>query len=318
MSKERQGAAGEVQLEQSSYEIIRNRLQQAGSELRSRLDKLNASRREVFGAIPTQLLATEQIATSHHCIARDLVPIGDRFLFGFNVHLGLKTETKLSDVFAAYRFADNTFHEETLALIDDPRFTLDFQQLYKYYAATQFARFHLSAPNLFMVFQVGKTASDIKVFKWVIADGALHYVDNRSEHELKLPPQHEFLWTRTHRDLHRHGAHPHISVDDLLFVETVGGDFLFASRVFATSFSIERTVISCGKTPSKTLVCCSPKITESYSRTDCIRNSERTARLTRPASAFSMRNGLRRQMAKTTCSFSTNRNRAIICCWVTT
>ena len=31
-------------------------------------------------------------------------------------------------------------------------------------------------------------------------------------------------WVRTHRDLHRDGEHPHISIDDRVFVETVGGD----------------------------------------------------------------------------------------------
>ncbi|HMP79822.1 MAG TPA: DNA repair ATPase, partial [Pirellulaceae bacterium] len=218
-----EGAAA-IQLEQSTYEIIRNRLQQAGDNLRGKLDQLNQARRDVFGAIPTTLLSTEQVSTEHNCVARDLVPVGDHFIFGFNVHLGLKTETTISDVFAIYRFADQVFHESDLSLLDDSRFVLEFQQLYKYYSATQFAKFHLAYPNLYMVFQVGKTAADIKVFKWVMVGDRLQYVDNRSEHEVRSPPQHEFLWKRTHRDLHRHGRHPHISVEDIVFVETIGGD----------------------------------------------------------------------------------------------
>lgn len=213
-----------IGLEQSTYEIIRNRLQQAGGELRRRLDQLNQARRDVFGAIPTRLLATEQVSTEHNCVARDLVPVGEHFLFGFNVHLGLKTETNVADVFSVFRFADETFHEADLSLLDDSRFLLEFQQLYKYYSATQFIKFHLAYPNLYMIFQVGKSAGDIKVFKWVITDGRLQYIDNRSEHEVRSPPQHEFTWKRTHRDLHRQGKHPHISVEDILFVETIGGD----------------------------------------------------------------------------------------------
>lgn len=218
------GAPAAPQLEQSTYEIIRHRLQTAGAELRRRTEQLNQARRQVFGTIPTTLLTTEQVSTNHHCIARDLVPVGDRFLFGFNVHLGLKTETGVDDVFAIYRFRDQSFHEEDLALLDDSRFHLEFKQLYKYYTATQFVKFHLAFPHLYMVFQVGKTPQDIKVFKWVLAGDRLQYVDNRSEHEVRSPPQHEFLWKRTHRDLHRHGRHPHISVENIIFVETIGGD----------------------------------------------------------------------------------------------
>ena len=74
-----------------------------------------------------------------------------------------------------------------------------------------------------MVFQVGKGLNDIKTFKWSIQGDELIYIDNRSDHEYRLPPQHEFEWARTHRDLHQSGEHPHIAIDDRIFVETVGG-----------------------------------------------------------------------------------------------
>ncbi len=44
-----------VGLESSTYEIIRSRLTGSGKELRSRLDKLNLARKEVFGSIDTAL-----------------------------------------------------------------------------------------------------------------------------------------------------------------------------------------------------------------------------------------------------------------------
>ncbi|MCA9219772.1 MAG: hypothetical protein KDA71_05555, partial [Planctomycetales bacterium] len=50
---------GETTLESGTYEIIRNRLRQHGKELRSRLEKLNAARKDVFGTIETKLLGTE-------------------------------------------------------------------------------------------------------------------------------------------------------------------------------------------------------------------------------------------------------------------
>ena len=75
-----------------------------------------------------------------------------------------------------------------------------------------------------MIFQISNNAGDFKAFKWLVNDGKLTYVDNRSDHEVKVPQQHEFQWKRTHRDMHRTGHHPHISIMDRIFVETVGGD----------------------------------------------------------------------------------------------
>jgi hypothetical protein len=216
--------APESQLERSTYEIIRNRLETHAKELRSRMDQLNDLRRDVFGSIPTELKGTERINTANKCVARDIVAIGDRLLFGYNVYIGLRTETKMADVFAVYHSEGEHFVEESLDLLSDKNFEHDFKQLYKYYKDTTFSKFQSIGPYLYLVFQVGKTVSDIKSFKFLIKDGNLQYVDNRSEHEVKFPPQHDFEWKRTHRDLHRSGQHPHISIDDRVFVETIGGD----------------------------------------------------------------------------------------------
>ena len=224
-------AAGESteRLERGTYEIIRGRLESHAKDLLNRLEDLNSERRNVFGSIETKLLSSERITTDNNCVPRDMVPIGDRFLFGYNVHIGLRSETRVEDVFAVHHLSSaaaesGLFRRDTLALIDDTQFQTDFRDLYRYYKKTQFAKFFVRAPHLYMVFRVGKTAADIKAFKWLISDEGLEYVDCRSEHEVRYPPQHEFEWQRTHRDLHRSGEHPHISVEDRLFVETVGGD----------------------------------------------------------------------------------------------
>ncbi len=219
-----QPAGSTDQLEHSTYEIIRNRLAHSARQLQSRLDLLNQERRRVFGSIATELLATDRITTPHNCVPRDMYAVGNRFLFGFNVHLGLKTETELADVFAVFRFEDLDFKEDELELLSDPNFLHDFQQLYKYYRDTRFSKFHVVGPHVYMVFQIGKDATQIKAFKWLVHEGALKYVDNRSEHEAVFPSQYAYRWQRTHRDLHRSGPHPHISIEDRVFVETVGGD----------------------------------------------------------------------------------------------
>ena len=216
--------SSEPQLERGTYEIIQSRLKSHSSELRDRLDKLNEERREVFGSIPTELISTQRITTSNNCVAQDMVSVGDKFLFGYNVHMGLKAVTEVADVFGAYEFRDGAMHELPLDMLKQGSFEQDFFSLYKYYKDTRFLRFFISGPQLYLVFQIGKSTSDTKAFKFLVNEGELSYIDNRSDHEVKSPPQHDFKWIRTHRELHRDGEHPHISIDDRVFVETVGGD----------------------------------------------------------------------------------------------
>ncbi len=207
-----------------TYEILQNRLQQQTQQLRERLQQLNQSRQEVFGAIETKLVATERIHTEHNCVPYDMVPLDTNFLFGYNVHLGLKTHVELSDVFSFYAYQDHSFHPLGLELLSDNTFEADFQKLYKYYKDTKFIRFVQRGPYLYMVFRISKGANDLKAFKWEIDGELLVYRDNRSEHEIELPEQHDFVWQRTTRDDQREGKHPHISVADQVFVETMGGD----------------------------------------------------------------------------------------------
>src|SRR5688572_2425615 len=92
-------------LEQGTYEILRARLQSHGADLRELLTELNTARQDVFGAIPTALVATERLTTENNCTPRDMREIGEgRFLFGYNVQLGLRSETTIADVFALYHY----------------------------------------------------------------------------------------------------------------------------------------------------------------------------------------------------------------------
>src|SRR5210317_1209526 len=114
------------ELQAGTYEIIRNRLLTQGKDLRQRLDQLNAARKEAFGAVEYQLLASERVSTDNNCIPRDIVAIGDRCLFGYNVFVGLRTETTLADVFALYRCRNGAFGRQSLDLLQDAQFIADF------------------------------------------------------------------------------------------------------------------------------------------------------------------------------------------------
>ena len=214
------------QLEGGTYEIIRNRLLKEGTELRSQLTSLNDARKEVFGAIETQLISNDRISTSNNCIARDIVAIGDLSIFGYNVHIGLRSGIKLADVFSIYKFDGQThaFVLQPMDFLQDEKFEADFTNLYRYYKNTTFSKFAVIGSYLYMVFQVSDKTSDIKTFKFLIKNDTLTYIDNRSDHEYQFPNQFEFKWVRARRDMQRMGEHPHISILDRIFVETVGGD----------------------------------------------------------------------------------------------
>ncbi len=211
-------------LASGTYEVLRNRLREAATDLRLRFEKLNAARADVFGNIETRLQATAHVTTDHNCVPRDLMTFGSRVILGYNVQFGLKTEIAPSDVLGLYRFDGEHTHQEPLSSILDERFHRDFQELYRYYRGTQFSRFYQRGPNVYMVFQVGKTPSDIKTFKWALDGSSLRYIDNRSESEVRQAEQHAFRWTRATREHHRQGLHPHVSIEDRVFVECVGGD----------------------------------------------------------------------------------------------
>lgn len=222
-------AAKASELGSGTYEVIRQRLQAQGAALRERMAKLDARRREVFGAIEFKLLQSDRITTAHNCVPQDMVQLGrGSFLFGFNVQLGLKREVELSDVFAVFQrdAADGTFKERELAVLQDPVFLTDFKRLYHVYEKAAFSKFSLVEGTLYGVFHTGAGATDIAVFKWVFNGGQLRYVDGRAESEYRkvgFPPAHEFRWRTPDRQSFRYGTHPHVSIEERVFVECIGG-----------------------------------------------------------------------------------------------
>ena len=217
----------QTNLDGGTYEIIRSRLNKQGEELAQRLEDLNTDRKEVFGSIENKLLSADKISTDNNCIARDMVSLGNnRMLFGFNVHIGLREEVKVEDVFSYYHFnaEDHNFKRAEMDFFKNEKFLEDFANLYKYYKETTFVQFAEINTFLYLVFQTGKNISDIKTFKWKITKEGLNYYGNRSDSEYKFPNRYDFIWKKATRDMHRTGAFPHISLDDLVFVETTGGD----------------------------------------------------------------------------------------------
>lgn len=213
----------------ATYEVIRQRLEARASELQEKSSALDALRRTVFGSVGYALLQGDRITTSHNCVPQDMVEIGEgTFLFGFNVRFGLKNETALGDVFAVYRRdeASGSFQEVEPTLLQDPKFLTDFARIYRVYEHATFRKFSVAEGSLYMVFRTGAAEGDIAAFRWEILGDSLSYADGRAETDYRrigFPPPHNFRWAIPDRDSYRYGDFPHISIEDRVFVECVGG-----------------------------------------------------------------------------------------------
>ncbi|AGZ46648.1 DNA repair ATPase [Actinoplanes friuliensis] len=217
-------------LDAGTYEVLRGRLGTQAKELAERAETLNARRVETFGGQQMRLLGTERIRTENNCVPRDIVQVGGTMLFGYNVFIGLKTETAISDVFSVHGFGRDgeAFRFDSGAalpgLLDDPVFERDFAELYRYYRETHLLQLRRLEGLLLAVFQTGARPDDLKVLRWKVGtDGSVSYVDNRGERDHVFPPSHDFEWRLTTREQHVLGRHPHVSIEDEVFVETVGG-----------------------------------------------------------------------------------------------
>src|SRR5690606_23240746 len=92
--------------EGGAYEVLQRRLQEQGQRLRGLTDALNVQRLEVFGTSRMEVIGRVRIRSENNCVARDIVQVGDCLLFGYNVFLGLKQETRIEDVFSLYRLSE--------------------------------------------------------------------------------------------------------------------------------------------------------------------------------------------------------------------
>ena len=216
--------------EGGAYEVIRQRLTEQATRLKQQLDHHNQQRITEFGQTKLEVQGRVRVRTENNCVARDIVPVGDSILFGYNVFIGLKKETQISDVFSLYRLVqtDSGYELEPRDIsgtfLADAAFQKEFNELYVYYKEARLLQLKVQEQTLFAVFQIGRKLDDTRVFQWRInRDGSAAYIDNRGERALKRAPSHDFEWQKAAREQHIAGQHPHINILDKAFVETIGG-----------------------------------------------------------------------------------------------
>jgi hypothetical protein len=234
------------ELDGGNYEVIRARLEDLGKRLRAQAEALNGARKETFGSTELVVVGNERVRTENNCLPRDIANVGGQLLFGYNVHIGLKSETRLEDVLALHRFGRREGAGEPVEGADEASpggFELaevgldalpglraealerEFSELYHYYKDARLTGVRTIGGKLLAVFQTGERRTDVRVFRWSLdPQRRPTYVDNRGERDNVFPPPHDFEWTPTSREQHVHGRHPHVNLLDEVFVETVGGD----------------------------------------------------------------------------------------------
>jgi len=218
--------------EGGAYEIIRKRLIEQGKRLDQSARSLNEERLGEFGSSDMSVTARVRVRTENNCIARDIVQVGDQLLFGYNVFIGLKKETKIEDVFSLFSVKESESGIELEpasydgTFLSQSRFVNDFDELYRYYKHTKLVQLTVKDGKLLAGFQIGERLEDIRVFRWAVSpDGKdINYIDNRGERDIQLPSPYDFEWVETTREDSTHGRHPHMNILDTVFVETIGGD----------------------------------------------------------------------------------------------
>nr|WSY52986.1 DNA repair ATPase [Streptomyces sp. NBC_00886] len=214
-------------LDTGTYEVLRDRLAAQAAELARRAEALNARRTEEFGSTRLELTGTEHLNTEHPAAPRDIVAVGDTLLFGHQVSLGVTRETTVADVLAPRDRHDlRRLPEDAVpGLLDDPDFVREFGALHRYYRQARLLRLRRVDGKLLAVFRTGEKADDIRVLRWALTeDGrAATFLDAHGERDQVLPPPYDFDWTETTREDQVPGRHPHVRIQDGLYVDTVGG-----------------------------------------------------------------------------------------------
>ncbi|MDR1920690.1 MAG: DNA repair ATPase, partial [Candidatus Adiutrix sp.] len=103
---EKERILDEAVAEGGAYDILRRRLADLGAKLNDEARGLNARRIEEFGQSGLDIIGRLRIRTENNCRARDIARVGELLLFGYNVFIGLKKETRVEDVFSLYRLEE--------------------------------------------------------------------------------------------------------------------------------------------------------------------------------------------------------------------
>jgi GNAT superfamily N-acetyltransferase len=208
-------------LDGGAYEVLRDRMVAAAGDLAERARELNARRVETFGGLDLELVATDRLSTEAPGTPADLVQVGGLLLAGHHLQAG-------PDTLTLHRRTGDTLtpapRDAVPGLLDDPAFERDLEDLHRYFQQATLRRLRVAGPLLLAVFATGDADADIRVLRWRLRpDGSPEYLDAKGERDHLRPAAQDLTWTPADREHHVAGKHPHIAIDDTLYLSTLGG-----------------------------------------------------------------------------------------------
>lgn len=215
-----------------TYELIKRRLDDTAKAILQKTEQLNASRLEEFGSYSHELVSKLNLHTENLSSAVDMIQVDGKILIGYNVTIGMRSQISIEDIFSFLEIEKNTegYHAHPLPIkntfLDNEEFKKAFVNLFSYYKDTKLTQIVNNDTEISIVFQIGKTINDIKIFKWSVSkDNQYTYIGEGVAKEISSYFKNNFNdWKKTDRSNFVMGKHPHISIKDKLFVETIGGD----------------------------------------------------------------------------------------------
>ena len=98
--------------EGGSYEVIKKRLQLNKKSLVEKLNLLNDTRIQQFGALKQEVLTNINVHSEHNSIPVDMIEVNNLTLIGYNVSLGMKNSLTVEDMFDFYQMEN---HSDTIS-----------------------------------------------------------------------------------------------------------------------------------------------------------------------------------------------------------
>ena len=201
-------------IDQTTYDILKQRLATQGNILQERLTALGAERKRVFGALDMAIIGSERVVTPKDSIPRDLEELGKLVLFGYNQLKGVPV-TQLTDIINCYSFDGTEFHAVNEHPLNNPVFLNDFKELFKFYSQAKFLQFLKSPGKLNLVFQTGATSQECRIYTFSTTEGVLNYEGFKASinHSAEQAP--DFNWVEATRKQHVVSTRAYIDLEVL-------------------------------------------------------------------------------------------------------